>query len=107
LSEFVSGRSAFTSPLPETFAFPAACCVCGIPSTHKQTIQHSTQNASSAVTAPTVGLTTSTRISVEVPHCADHKNGASLTGNPKSMHIRFRSYPCLRAFRALNKTIPG
>ena len=103
----IADNPTFTSPLPETFTFPDGCCVCGNPSTHKQTIQYTTQNASSAVTSPTVGLTTSTRISVEVPHCDGHKDGASLTGTPKSMHIRFRSYPYLRAFCDLNKTIPG
>jgi hypothetical protein len=67
-------------------------------------------NASSAVTAnalPGVSMTSSTRTTVEVPHCDEHKDGAMLTGTSSKPHIRFRSYPYLRAFCELNQTTPG
>jgi len=103
----IADNPLFTSPLPETFAFPEGCCVCGKPATHKQTIEYRTQNASSAITAPTVGVTTTTKITVEVPHCDEHKDGAALTSATKGTGIRFRSYPYLRAFCALNNTTPA
>jgi len=96
----------FSSPLPEQFAFPQGCCVCGNAETNREKISFTTQNASSVLTAPTVGLRSTTTVSVEVPHCVEHKGGASLSGTPKSSLIRFRSYPYLRAFCQLNSTSP-
>ena len=106
----IADTPTFTSPLPEQFSFPEGCCVCGKPATHREKVSMESMNASSAVTAnaiPGVGFTSHTRTTVEVPHCDDHKDGASLTGTPKNPNIRFRSYPYLRAFCELNKTTPG
>jgi hypothetical protein len=97
----------FSSPLPEQFNFPNGCCVCGKPEVRREKITFTTQNASSALTAATVGLTTSTKISVEVPHCVEHKEGAGLSATPKTTIIKFRSYPYLRAFCQVNGTTPG
>jgi hypothetical protein len=97
----------FASPLPSQFAFPNGCCICGGPETKREKVSLRTQDASSAITAPTVGVTTTTTVSVEVPHCAEHNGGAMLTGTPKSTHIKFRSYPYLRAFCQVNGTTPG
>jgi hypothetical protein len=97
----------FSSPLPEQFSFPPGCCVCGNAETNREQISFTTQNASSVLTASTIGVTTNTKISVEVPHCAEHKGGARLSATPKSPLIRFRSYPYLRAFCQLNGTTPG
>lgn len=97
----------FTSPLPERFTFPEGCCVCGLRETAREKITLAEQNASSVVTAPTIGVTTSTSLIVEVPHCPAHPGGALLSGTPKSPYIKFRSYPYLRAFCQLNGTIPG
>ncbi|MDQ6787399.1 MAG: hypothetical protein M3033_11390 [Acidobacteriota bacterium] len=103
----IADEPIFSSPLPEQFAFPPSCCVCGNAETRRETISFTTQNASSAITAPTIGVRTDTKISVEVPHCAEHKDGASLSATPRSSLIRFRSYPYLRAFCRLNGTNPG
>jgi hypothetical protein len=103
----IADEPIFSSPLPPEFKFPSGCCVCGGPAAGRETIKLRTQNASSAVTASTVGVTTSTEVSVEVPHCAEHKGGARLSGTPKSPHIKLRSYPYLRAFCELNGTTPG
>jgi hypothetical protein len=105
--ERIADSPTFTSPLPEKFTFPEGCCVCGKPVTQRIAIKYTTMNASSAVTNPVAGVTSNTTTTVEVPHCAEHKDGASLTGNPSKMHIRFRSYPYLRAFCAANDTTPG
>jgi hypothetical protein len=103
----IADEPIFVSPLPEEYSFPQACCVCGNAETHREEISLEMQNASSAVTGATVGVTSSTRISADVPHCAEHKGGALLSGTPESPYIKFRSYPYLRAFCQLNGTTPG
>ena len=103
----IADEPIFTSPLPAQFTLPGGCCVCGRPEVTREKITLRTQNASSVVTAATVGVTTSTTVSVEVPHCAEHEGGARLSGTPQSTHIRFRSYPYLSAFCQVNATTPG
>jgi hypothetical protein len=103
----IADEPIFTSPLPERFTFPSSCCVCGKPEVNREKISLRMQNASSVATVAAVGVTTSTTVSVEVPHCAEHKGGARLSGTPQSTHIRFRSYPYLSAFCQANDTIPG
>ena len=103
----IADEPLFGSPLPAEFKFPPGCCVCGAPDTEREKIKLRMQNASSAITASTVGVTTSTEVSVDVPHCAAHKGGARLSASPKNTHIKFRSYPYLRAFCQLNNTTPG
>jgi hypothetical protein len=103
----IADEPIFSSPLPEQFTFPSGCCICGKPGVRLEKISFRTQNASSALTAVTVGITTSTTISVEVPHCAEHKEGARLSATPKSPQIKFRSYPYLSAFCQMNGTTPG
>jgi hypothetical protein len=103
----IADSPIFSSPVPEKFILPDLCCVCGAPSTQKIKVTLTTTNASSALTATTIGVTTSTRTTIEVPHCADHKDGADLTGTQDRPHIKFRSYPYLRAFCEANQTTPG
>jgi hypothetical protein len=81
-------------------------------------IEARTQNQASAVavvgvTEMTGGVLTARRAganvwSVDVPHCASHKDGAMLSaqGGDK-VKIRFRSYPYLRAFCERNGTSPS
>lgn len=103
----IADEPTFTSPLPERFSFPNVCCICGKPEVSREKITLRMQNSSSVVTAATVGVTSSTTVSVEVPHCAEHTGGARLSGTPQATHIRFRSYPYLSAFCHMNDTIPG
>lgn len=105
----VAKNPQFTSPLPESFTFPPGCCVCGKPETRRITVSMSTQGGGDAAVglATGGGLRTSTRTSVEVPHCDEHKDGALLTGTKDHVKIRFRSYPYLRAFCEMNHTEPG
>jgi hypothetical protein len=106
-AERIAEEPLFSSPLPERFNFPPGCCVCGAPEAEREQVKFRTQNASSALTAATVGVTTSTEISVAVPHCAAHKGGARLSATAQHTQIKFRSYPYLRAFCQLNDTVPG
>jgi hypothetical protein len=103
----IADEPIFSSPLPEQFTFLSGCCACGRPEVGREKIILRMQNNSSALTAATVGVTTSTTVSVEVPHCAEHEGGARLSGTPQSTHIKFRSYPYLSAFCQMNGTIPG
>jgi hypothetical protein len=103
----IADDAIFSSPLPAQFAFPSVCCICGKPGERPEKISLRTQNASSVITASTVGITTSTIVSVEVPHCAEHKEGARLSGTPQAVHIKFRSYPYLNVFCQMNGTTPG
>jgi hypothetical protein len=103
----IADEPIFTSPLPEQFTFPGVCCICARPAVTREKISLRMQNASSVVTAATVGVTSSTTVSVEVPHCAEHKEGARLSGTPESTLIRFRSYPYLNAFCRVNGTTPA
>lgn len=108
----------FTTLLPDQFAWPDGCCVCGTPATHGVKIEARTQNQASAaavvgVTEMTGGVLTARRAganvwSVEVPHCANHKDGALLaSAGGDKVKIRFRSYPYLRAFCERNGTSPS
>jgi len=103
----IAEEPLFSSPLPERFNLPAGCCICGASEVNREAIRLDMQNSSSVVTNAAVGLTTSTSISVEVPHCAQHNSEARLSGTPKNPHIKFRSYPYLRQFCELNGTSPG
>jgi hypothetical protein len=102
----VAEDAIFSSPLPQPFTFPQGCCVCGGVEVGREKISLQNQNASSVITAQ-VGVTSYTTVSVEVPYCAAHKGGARLSGTPQYPHIKFRSYPYLRAFCQINSTIPG
>lgn len=114
----IADAPLFGALLPDSFAWPDGCCVCTKPVARKDPISVDIPSAASAgkgvaVTALTGGVVTQTgggsRYTVEAPHCADHKDGASLgSGTSASpVRIRFRSYPYLRSFCALNKITPG
>ena len=112
----VADSPLFGTPLPESFGWPEGCCLCARPATRRETVSISMPSAAAAgknlaVDAVTGDALTSTgggtRYTVEVPHCAEHQHGAELGSHPHGVKIRFRSYPFLRAFCALNKTEPG
>jgi hypothetical protein len=114
----IADAPLFGALLPEAFTWPDGCCVCAEPAARKDAISVNVPSSASAgkavaVTALTGGVVTQTgggsRYTVEAPHCADHKDGAALgSGSSASpVRIRFRSYPYLRSFCALNKITPG
>jgi|GEM_PF-2290774 len=112
----VADKPLFGTLLPAQYQWPQGCCVCGISPTQGQKVQTNLQNQGSAMTligvsAVTGGAVTGragyTAVSVEVPHCASHKEGAMLAdAGGGRVKIRFRSYPYLRAFCQHNGTQP-
>ena len=113
----IADTPLFGALLPESFAWPEGCCVCGGPAARRDVISVSLPSAASAgkgvaITALTGGTITQTgggvKYTVEVPHCGDHKEGAALgSGTGSQVRLRFRSYPYLRSFCTLNKITPG
>ena len=94
--------------------WPDGCCVCGQPSTRTVPVTairaSSGSNAGVAIaTGGAVLATGRTKFTLEVPHCAQHDNGANLSagGSDKEMRILFRSYPYLRSFCQRNNSQPG
>lgn len=89
---------------PQRFAFPNACCVCCGPPTHGETICEEVAHGATAVTL-VAGVTVHNKITIDgIPHCAEHSDGIAVDDNS---HLRFRSYPFLRAFCRLNRIRPG
>jgi hypothetical protein len=110
----VADRPIFATKLNPQLAWPDGCCVCGQPATRglpvSATRAKSGQNAAIAVaTGGAVLATSSTKLTIEVPHCAQHDDGAQLNAgsNASEMRILFRSYPYLRSFCERNGTQPG
>ena len=113
----IADSALFGAPLPAHFDWPAGCCVCGAPPTRRDPVSVTAQRTGSAVGVLAVagatggaitGTAGTTRITVEVPHCDAHKDGAALSdmGGGK-LKIRFKSYPYLRAFCQQNNVKPG
>lgn len=110
----------FGAAVRESFAWPPGCAVCGAPSTRAVQARLRATNADAATDvglavvgvamAATVGvgflMRGEQRISIEVPHCAEHDDGAVLVdgaGDPGGLLWLFRSYPYQRAFCELNR----
>lgn len=110
----VADRPIFATKLGAQHAWPDGCCVCGRPATRgvpvSATRAKSGSNAATAIaTGGAVLATSSTTFTVQVPHCAEHDNGAHLSAGArdKDMRILFRSYPYLRSFCERNGAQPG
>ena len=112
----VADSPTFGTVLPESFSWPEQCCLCAQPATRREALSISVPSAATAgknlaVDAVTGGVLTrtggGTRYTVEVPHCAEHQHGAELGSHTHGVKIRFRSYPFLRAFCALNQIDPA
>jgi hypothetical protein len=113
----VADKPTFGTLLPAQYQWPQGCCVCGSGPTQGQKIRAHLQNQGSAmaligVSAATGGAVTGragyTSVEVEVPHCANHKEGAELAdAGGGRVKIRFRSFPYLRAFCQQNATQPA
>jgi hypothetical protein len=105
----VAGQPLFRSQLPEHAEFPDVCCVCGAEGRRKDEILLTTRETESWQSGSGGAGETHTwkAISVSVPHCEDHTDGAILGLDSRlGPYIRFRSYPYLRAFCQLNGTQP-
>jgi hypothetical protein len=104
----------FGAVLPEHFAWPPGCVVCGAPVT--QSLPARTTRVDEATVglnivglamAATVGVGFAARcgsVAVDVPHCGEHDDGAVLAaGGPTGFLVFFRSLRYQREFCALNQ----
>jgi hypothetical protein len=111
----VAETTLFGTKLPERYEWPGGCCVCGGSATRGEPVSAVVQSAGS--TAAVIGIAAatgvtgsagSTRLTIEVPHCAAHKEGVSLSAmGGKDLKILFKSYPYLRAFCQRNGLKPS
>jgi hypothetical protein len=90
----------FSAPLPEKWAWPEGCPVCGGPVTRTVTVE--------GIDAPGTLTTMISPIAVvriskiEAPCCAAHADGVGLTRDGKETSIGFRSIAYWRRFCELN-----
>ena len=110
----IADTPLFTTRLGEHFRWPEGCCVCGATATRKlpvnTTMPAYAKNAMLAIATGGSLLVTGggKKLTVPVPHCDSHDNGAFLPSpsSPEDLRIMFRSYPYLRAFCEKNHTQP-
>jgi len=112
----VAETPLFGAVLADTFGWPDGCCVCGEPVARKLPVTLTVSTAKSGLGSLAVGAATGGMLlrtgggktfTVEVPHCAQHDDGARLASDTnETVKIAFRSYPYQRAFCALNGAAP-
>lgn len=91
----------FEAPLPEQFAWPDGCPVCGEPATRKVKVEGANPLGLVAAAVAPVGIYRVSR--VDAPACASHKDGVGLTRWPHATMISFRSFDYWMAFCELNQ----
>jgi hypothetical protein len=94
----VADKPIFCSSLPETPVFPGVCCVCGQANVHMDKITSLMGNTRGSFNR---------WVTVYVPHCIEHEDGAKLGGDQDDPYIKFCSLPYLRSFCRMNGTEPG
>jgi hypothetical protein len=107
----------FETLLPRKLEWPAGCCVCRAPATRM--VQLTVKLRDEAPLAPdlavriasigTLKLVGVRTLTVDVPHCDQHQDGAAITYASDSLSelaIKFRSHPYFVAFCAANDAIP-
>jgi hypothetical protein len=117
--EHVAGRATYCAELPQTgVQWPAACAVCNQPATRQVMVKLQYEQDASlgrdiATRAATLGMFKAVdqrTISLSVPHCAAHDDGAELTMPYEraqlNFGIAFRSYEYFRQFLSLNRATP-
>jgi hypothetical protein len=110
----VADEPVFGAALTASFQWPPGCVVCGAPVTQALPVRIMEAEATS-VGMSVVGLAMAAtfgvgflvyngrRISIDVPHCAEHDDGVVLAeGGPTGFLLLFRSHPYQREFCALN-----
>jgi hypothetical protein len=117
--DHIASAPVFCAELPfENLRWPSTCTVCTQAATRGVSVQlRYEQDASLArdmgTRLATLGMfkaVNETTISLDVPHCEGHVDGAALTmpyerGQP-NFGIAFRSYPYFKQFLALNSSTP-
>jgi len=117
--DHVAPAPVFCAELPvEGMRWPERCCACDAPATRGVTISLQYEESSSlgrdlATRAASLGVLRSvdrTTISLQVPHCERHADGAARAmpyeREQPSFGIVFRSYAYFRDFVALNHVTP-
>ena len=115
----VAADAIFGAALSGGFEWPPGCVVCGAPVTQTLPVRLMNEDEAS-VGLSIVGLAMAAtlgagflvhrgkRAALNVPHCADHDDGALLAkGGPGGFLLLFRSYPYQRAFCERNGTPPA
>jgi hypothetical protein len=116
----VAAVPLFGATLPESFAWPEGCVVCGQAATrHLQqsvTVPNAAASAAKSIAATAVGavagvgvlVRSGTRITLLVPHCSAHDDGALLEDRGGAQpNLVFRSLAYARAFCQLNQVRPA
>lgn len=89
----IADEPIFSVEARSHFQFPPGCVVCGAPATQDLPVS----------AHQTIGIA-STSITVYVPHCAAHDDGAAVVcGVATGTAILFRSYAYRQAFKELNE----
>jgi hypothetical protein len=117
--DFVAAAPMFCAELPlEGLRWPAVCPVCSQSATRTVPMRLTyTQDASFgadlATRAATLGMfkaVSESTVSLEIPHCAHHADGAKLTmpweREQSNFGVAFRSYTYFREFVQLNHATP-
>jgi hypothetical protein len=113
----LAAEPIFETLLPRDLTWPAGCCVCRAPVTRMVTLTVKLRDEApfapdlavriaSIGTLKLVGVRT---LTVDVPHCAAHHDGAAVDYAGDSLTelaIRFRSHPYFAAFSEANGAIP-
>ncbi|RMH18351.1 MAG: hypothetical protein D6701_06460 [Gemmatimonadetes bacterium] len=111
---YVHDTPVFPVTLPERFAWPPACCVCGAQPTRMIQASlkkgHTGRNVALAVATGGMLIRTGggSTVQVEVPHCDDCSGGADLHKPAlEDLQIRFRSRGYALAFERLQEARAG
>ena len=116
----VAAVPLFGAALPDSFRWPEGCVVCGAPATrHVQrsvSVSNTSASLAKSVASSAVGavggvgvlVRSGSRITVLVPHCEQHEDGALLEDcGGAQPNVVFRSLRYARAFCQLNDVRPA
>jgi len=113
---YVAAAPGFCVELPQRLQWPDGCCVCAQAATRVVPVTLQLEQDGNLGTNVAVGIASlgflkmvdRTTYALDVPHCAQHADGAELTlpYEPAQVMpgIAFRSYPYYAAFKQLNRT---
>jgi hypothetical protein len=117
--DHVAAAPIWCAELPiERLQWPATCCMCSEPATRGVLVRLQYQQDASlgrdmATRAATLGMfkaTDQTTISLEIPHCSQHGDGAALVmpyeREQPNFGVAFRSYAYYQQFKQLNRSTP-
>lgn len=100
----IADLPAFHAPLPAHIDWPDGCPVCRKPATRTVRVEGTSDAGALAGLMLPVSFHRVDRL--DVPHCDEHDNGASLRITDAGTVISFRSYSYWRDFRANNPVEP-